>query len=444
MKTSPHRSVSAAVLATLVGLTSACSGSTVVVTATATETTPAAPAENTGAAEPTPVDTSDDSGSYLIVDTNQTTSYNNTSAISAPSAGSAFYGQDSQNTGNQPSYTDNGDGTVTDNVTGLTWWATADLNGDGTIDIDDKLTYSEAAAMADSVSLAGYDDWRLPTTKELYSLIDFSGTDVGPDGGGSPFIDTSVFGFAYGDTSAGERDIDAQWVTSTLYTDSQGPTLMFGVNFADGRIKGYGIGTGNGGPQGEKEFYVYWVRGNTDYGENAFVDNGDGTITDTATTLMWAQDDSGDGMNWEEALAWAEEANASNYLGYSDWRVPNAKELQSIVDYSRSPGSTNSAAIDPIFDSTPITAENGRNDWGFYWTSTTHASAAPNREGSAAVYVAFGRAYGYMNGNWVDVHGAGAQRSDPKTGSADDYPTGHGPQGDAIRVENLVRLVRDA
>ena len=33
---------------------------------------------------------------------------------------------------------------------------------------------------------------------------------------------------------------------------------------------------------------------------------------------------------------------------------------------------------------------------------------------------------------------------DPKTGSASDYPTGHGPQGDAIRVDNHVRLVRDA
>ena len=49
---------------------------------------------------------------------------------------------------------------------------------------------------------------------------------------------------------------------------------------------------------------------------------------------------------------------------------------------------------------------------------------------------------GYMN-NWQDVHGAGAQRSDPKTGDPADYPTGHGPQGDAIRIYNYVRLVRD-
>jgi hypothetical protein len=51
---------------------------------------------------------------------------------------------------------------------------------------------------------------------------------------------------------------------------------------------------------------------------------------------------------------------------------------------------------------------------------------------------------GMMFGLWMDVHGAGAQRSDPKAGSASDFPDGFGPQGDAIRIDNLVRLVRTA
>jgi len=42
----------------------------------------------------------------------------------------------------------------------------------------------------------------------------------------------------------------------------------------------------------------------------------------------------------------------------------------------------------------------------------------------------------------VHIHGAGAQRSDPKSGDPDDWPTGNGPQGDAIRINNYVRLVR--
>jgi hypothetical protein len=42
----------------------------------------------------------------------------------------------------------------------------------------------------------------------------------------------------------------------------------------------------------------------------------------------------------------------------------------------------------------------------------------------------------------MDVHGAGAQRSDPKKGDPADFATGHGPQGDAIRIDNFVRLVQ--
>jgi hypothetical protein len=46
---------------------------------------------------------------------------------------------------------------------------------------------------------------------------------------------------------------------------------------------------------------------------------------------------------------------------------------------------------------------------------------------------------GKMRGRTIDVHGAGAQRSDPKTGNT---TLGRGPQGDAVRVKNYVRVVR--
>ena len=59
-------------------------------------------------------------------------------------------------------------------------------------------------------------------------------------------------------------------------------------------------------------------------------------------------------------------------------------------------------------------------------------------QAEGAVYVAFGKALGEMRGKTMDVHGAGSQRSDPKTGE----PTSRGPQGDMIRVDNYVRLVR--
>jgi hypothetical protein len=132
--------------------------------------------------------------------------------------------------------------------------------------------------------------------------------------------------------------------------------------------------------------------------------------------------------------------NADRYLAHSDWRLPNIKELQSIVDYSRSPSSTGSAAINPIFSISTIQGEAGVADYPFFWSGTTHQDSFNN--GNYAMYVCFGSGLGCMGGEWVDIHGAGSQRSDPKTGSASRYPQGHGPQGDAIRILNYVRPVR--
>ncbi|MBV2361506.1 DUF1566 domain-containing protein [Thalassococcus sp. CAU 1522] len=383
---------------------------------------------------------------FPIPDTMQSACYDATREIGCPAPGEPFYGQDAQHLGPQQSYTDNGDGTVTDEVTGLIWVQSPDLNGDGVIDIDDKLTYEEALAGAETFELGGYDDWRLPTITEMYSLMNFNGIDPsGLEGDDSsairPFIDTTVFDFGYGDTEAGERLIDGQLASSTRYVwntmHGQDETL-FGVNFADGRIKGYGL-TLRGQP---KEFYVMYVRGPVGYGVPDLADNGDGTVTNAATGLMWAQADNGEAISWEDALAWAEAMNAADYLGYDDWRVPNVKELQGLVEYTRSPDTTGSAALDPVFRISEIINEAGEPDYPFHWSSTTHANFT-DHPGTFAAYVSFGRAMGYMNG-WTDVHGAGAQRSDPKVGDAANYPKGNGPQGDAIRVLNHVRLVRDA
>jgi len=386
-----------------------------------------------------------DISGYPIVGTNQTTYYNNSVEISAPLFGDAFFGQNANYPGTVPSYHDNGDGTVTDMVTGLMWSQSCDMNGDGIINYSDKMSQSEADAGASSFDLAGYNDWRLPTIKEQYSLILFSGVDPSGYEGTStedlvPFMDTEYFEFAYGDTDAGERIIDAQFATTSIYvsTTMMNAETMFGVNLADGRIKGYPTGPMPGQSE-DKQFYVLYVRGNSEYGINDFVENIDGTITDNATKLMWLQNDNGEGVLWEEALNYSENFE---YAGYSDWRLPDTKELQSIVDYTRSPSTSNSPAIDPLFNCTEITNEANENDYACYWSNTTHASWVSDAPARNAAYVSFGRAMGYMN-EWMDVHGAGAQRSDPKMGNPDDYPTGHGPQGDAVRIYNYVRLVRD-
>jgi uncharacterized protein DUF1566/EF hand domain-containing protein len=384
-------------------------------------------------------------GTYTVVDTGQIRCYDTSRIIRYPQPGKLFFGQDAQYIGTQPKYKDNGDGTVMDLNTGLMWQK----------DPGHKKTYSQAVAGAARCRTGGHRDWRLPSIKELYSLILFSGTDPDPRGGSSgmtPFIDAKAFKFQYGKTSDGDRIIDAQYATSTRYvsTTMGGNKTMFGVNFADGRIKGYPVGVT--GRRREKTYYVMYVRGNRSYGKNDFKDDAGGTVTDRATGLMWMKVDSAKlkagrkkngKLNWQQALTWAE---GLTYAGHSDWRLPNAKELQSIVDYSRSPDTTRSAAIDPIFQASPIANEGGKRDYGQYWTSTTHAGT---RGGQSGAYVAFGRALGYMSSRrggsskkLMDVHGAGAQRSDPKSGDPSRFPTGRGPQGDVIRIYNLVRCVR--
>ena len=86
------------------------------------------------------------------------------------------------------------------------------------------------------------------------------------------------------------------------------------------------------------------------------VDNGDGTVTDTATKLMWQQAETGS-MTWEAALAYCDKLELA---GHDDWPLPNRNELQSIVDYE----AVNPAIAVEFF---PGTRSSG------YWSSTTYA-----------------------------------------------------------------------
>lgn len=365
---------------------------------------------------------------YSIVDTGVKDFYSDEAIISEPQANDAFYGQDATYQFNEPSYTNNADGTITDNVTGLMWEQ----------DMGSKLSFEDAFSKAELSGLGGHSDWRVPTLKELYSLILFTGSVKGEQAIDF-FIDTDYFNQALGDVSIGEREIDAQTWSSTKYVGRtmNSDETVFGVNFIDGRIKGYpkykpGTGASN-------TMYFRMVRGNIEYGKNNFVDNGDGTVSDLATGLMWQKTDDGTTRDWEESLAYAENLELATY---SDWRLPNAKELQSIVDYSRSPQTTNSPAINPVFETTEINDPDGNaGQYPFFWTSTSHLDGA-NPYASAA-YIAFGEGQGEMNGTLMDVHGAGCQRSDPKSGNANNYPEFWGPQGDVRYVYNFVRCVRN-
>ena len=92
------------------------------------------------------------------------------------------------------------------------------------------------------------------------------------------------------------------------------------------------------GEDGDLEPGVAWP-------DPRFTDNGDGTISDNLTGLMWTQDgnapgppgcDTGGPLNTADALNYVACLNANSYLGYSDWRLPNVNELQSLVHYGES------------------------------------------------------------------------------------------------------------
>lgn len=156
-------------------------------------------------------------------------------------------------------------------MTELIWTQGSDINQDGEVNYDDKLYQGEAVDYCQNLSLSDRTDWRLPSIKEAYSLIMFSGQDASSYQGSVTnslilFLDEK-FDRAFGDltatqTSSGlsppegvDRIIDAQYASTSLYvsTTMNNDATMFGVNYVDGRIKGY--------PSAFKEFYVRCVTG---------------------------------------------------------------------------------------------------------------------------------------------------------------------------------------
>ncbi|MDC7227909.1 MAG: DUF1566 domain-containing protein [Spirochaetales bacterium] len=328
---------------------------------------------------------------FVVTDAGQTKFYDSDgNVIDAPEPGEAYYGQDAQYEGTQMSFTDNGDGTVTDNNTGLVWQQTPP---------SDKMTYDEAVEYVENLELGGYDDWRLPTIKESFSIASLDGELVMDITEAVPYIDTDYFDFFYDEN---RPYTGSYWTSSVTKIPAENEyeemEKNYGFNWADGHLKSYGDGyyldgssSGSSIPAG-----VRAVRGEEGvYGVNDFVDNGNGTITDNATGLMWSQQDSGAvnddgtirketdenfgwGRTWVDTLAWVEKMNETEYLGYSDWRLPDAKELQSIVQY----GITELPATDTDYF-------NLSHEDCYMWTSTTCGDFP-----DTALYFAFGKAYG--------------------------------------------------
>jgi len=173
----------------------------------------------------------------------------------------------------------------------------------------------------------GYSDWRLPTVKELASIVNYSIPYPGPT------IDTGYF----------PNTVSSFYWSSTTYASHT--SSAWGVNFNYGndnmsnKNNSYYVRAVRGGQSGSFDHSVIGLFDSVDSGSiddastsaGGYTDNGDGTITDISTGLMW-QKTSSSGKTWEGALAYCEGLNLGSN---TDWRLPTIKELRSLVDYSR-------------------------------------------------------------------------------------------------------------
>lgn len=224
-----------------------------------------------------------------IPDTGQTKSYTNT------------WGEDNDYTIHPPACLLFSPGIVLDTTTGLMWQQTD--GGEG--------TFERAVAYADTLQLGGFDDWRLPTPLEAYSILNHQASNPAMDG-------------AYFTKTAAEY----WWTDETQAGD---PARVWVTNAGGGvgnHLKAETLSAG-----GTKKMHVRCVRNTWSTPVNMrFEENDPGIVTDNMTDLHWRKVLASTSVTWEEALGMAESAE---YGGFTDWRLPNIKELQSITDLSR-------------------------------------------------------------------------------------------------------------
>ena len=313
-----------------------------------------------------------------------------------------------------PRFTDNGDQTLTDMLTGLIWAKDANLMksrdpsfdadyfadfsdgwtesiGDGAVTWQRSLDYVNKL---NAESYLGFSDWRLPNINELKSLLtmgaddSYSNLDMLQNNGfknlSYPYQYWSSSYYSYGTVwgvllgygiaqyKYSDRHLMLLPVRGKSYSiPMTGQKLCYNsVNHTGEAVNCYGTGQ-----DGELKTGVVppVLR---------FSDNGDQTITDNLTGIIWTKDTNTPGpslcipatdKSWLDAFTFIECINSNDYLGKNDWRLPNVSEIESL---------SNLGVLDTVgwlktFGFTNIPQN-------YFWTSTT--SCAPNLNGKKWAY----------------------------------------------------------
>lgn len=242
---------------------------------------------------------------------------------------------------NEASYTDNGDGTVLDDLTGVVWEKEP---------TDQSGTWDDALAHCDALELGGHDDWRLPTRIEITSVLDY----------GKPGWATAAFPGAPGGFHRSASD----WILTIDQTGAgAGTDFAWSFNMSDGIVS-------NAYSKASDARYRC-VRSETQ-GEGPsepavpppehYTPVATGEVQDNYTGLVWEAGDSEE-VDHAGALAYC----ATLTLGGRTWRLPSIRELATLVD---------EAKVAPAIDESvfPDTKYGSRsNNW--YWASDPDAQS---------------------------------------------------------------------
>jgi|GEM_PF-4830082 len=225
-------------------------------------------------------------------------------------------------------------GTVTDDATGLIWQQEDDA---------DKKTWNEAKTYCEDLDLGGLDTWRLPTIDELISLSDKTTS--------FPSIDTIIF----------TNTKNAEYWTGSEYLASDDD--IWTVNFKNSNTND---------PDKNTSHYARCVSSNEPTSISSYTrDNVNEVVLDTSTSMMW--EDTANTVNTNNTKTWDEaidQCKGLSLAGYTDWRLPNINELDSVTDknsYGPAMSSEFKNKSSAIFWSSTTQEDNSDNAWYTYF-----------------------------------------------------------------------------
>jgi hypothetical protein len=272
-------------------------------------------------------------------------------------------GEDAAVSGKAKAFVNNGDGSVSDPYTGLMWMQNDSVS---TLTWQNALTYCNNGVLCSdgsfqsSGSCSGhgtvkYSDWHLPTVAEIYTMADYgypgggykngaftwggstywSGTSMPASPARAYYADLSSGYVLYNVKSGSRLARCVRLVESSIAQLRSGQTLCWDAAGTSRSCSGTGEDADVSGAA------------------KAFVNNGDGSVSDPQTGLMWQRSDYGSTLTWQNALTYCNSGvlctdgtfqgsgscSGHGSVKYDDWHLPTEAEVNTLIDYSMPGGS---------------------------------------------------------------------------------------------------------